>query len=162
VAEVSGTGEAGQSTERDAEHHVGGGLLSRFIGAVFLVLLGGLLLLDQSLMRANRDQAAADAGAAALLTESFVRAHDVLLVHLLGLAGTGSEVRDSARLREAATRLLTNMPTVRRAWIATPAGGRVIDIGRCWTAWIAPVWRDWSRSALPPTPAAMRRVVAWS
>jgi hypothetical protein len=41
VAEVSGTAEAGQSTERDAEHRVGRGLLSRFIGAVFHVLLGG-------------------------------------------------------------------------------------------------------------------------
>src|SRR5436190_18055691 len=79
VADVSGTAEAGQSSERDAEHRVGRGLLSRFIGAVFLVLLGGLLLLDQALMRANEEQAALDAKSTALLAESFVRAHDMLL-----------------------------------------------------------------------------------
>jgi signal transduction histidine kinase len=130
VAEVSGTGEAGQSIERDAEHRVGGGLLSRFIGAVFLLLLGGLLLLDQSLTRASTDQADSDARTAALLTESFIRAHDILLERLLDATGAPYDVRDSTRLREEATRLLRGMPSVRRAWIAVPDGGRVLDIER--------------------------------
>ena len=130
MAEVSGTGEAGQSIDRDAEHRVGGGLLSRFIGAVFLVLLGGLLLLDQWLTRANADQAAADARTAALLAESFVRAHDVLLDRLLDVTGPSSEPRDSTRLRTEVARLLESMPSVRRAWISAPDGRRVLDIGR--------------------------------
>src|SRR5919107_574206 len=98
VADVSGTAEAGQSTERDAEHRVGLGLLSRFIGAVFLVLLAGLLLLDRALVRANRNQGALDAQSSALLAESFVNAHDVLLDRLLELADGRP---DSARGSEA-------------------------------------------------------------
>ena len=130
MAEVSGTGEAGQSIERDAEHRVGGGLLSRFIGAVFLVLLGGLLLLDRSLTGASEDQADVDARTAALLTESFVRAHGVLLERLLDAAGTRFDARDSTRLREEATRLLGSMSSVRRLWISAPDAGRVLDIER--------------------------------
>ena len=130
MAEVSGTAESGQSIERDAEHRVGGGLLSRFIGAVFLVLLGGLLMLDQALMGANRAQASADARAAALLTESFVREHDVLLDRLLGLVGPRYDARDSVRLLAEGTRLLAAMPSVRRAWISVPGSGRVLDIPR--------------------------------
>ena len=49
VADVSDPVETSQSTDRDAEQRVGLGLLLRFIGAVFLVLLGGLLLLDRAL-----------------------------------------------------------------------------------------------------------------
>ena len=130
MAEVSGTGEAGQSTERDAEHRAGLGLLSRFIGAVFLVLLGGLLLLDRALVRANRNQAALDAQSAALLAESFVDAHDVLLDRLLELADGRRGPIDSARLHAHASRLLTTMPSVRRAWVSTSDGRQLLDVGR--------------------------------
>jgi signal transduction histidine kinase len=129
VADVSGTGEAGQSTERDAEYRVGRGLLSRFIGAVFLVLLGALLLLDRALMRANRNQATLDAQTAELLTESFVRAHDMVLDRLLVLATT-SDLRDSTRLEPAVSRLVTATPSVRRAWIVAPDSERVVDVER--------------------------------
>ena len=130
MAEVSGTAEAGQSIERDAEHRVGGGLLARFIGAVFLMLLGGLLLLDQSLTKANREQAKADARMAALLAESFVREHAVLLDRLLDVAGARYQVSDSTRLRGDAIRLLASMPSVRHAWITAPNGDRLVDIDR--------------------------------
>ena len=130
VAEVSGTAETGQSIERDAEHRVGGGLLARFIGAVFLMLLGGLLLLDLSLTEANREQANADARTAALLAESFVREHDVQLDRLLDVAGVRYEERDSTRLYSEAMRLLASVPSVRRVWITAPAGDRVLDIER--------------------------------
>ena len=130
MAEVSGTGEAGQSIERDAEHRVGGGLLSRFIGAVFLVLLGGLLLLDQSLTRASADQADADARTGALLTEAFVRAHHIVLERMADAIGSRYDVQDSARLHDETIRLLRGMPSVRRAWIAAPDGARLIDIER--------------------------------
>src|SRR6187549_3688250 len=106
VADVSGTAEAGQSTERDAEHRVGRGLLSRFIGAVFLILLGGLLVLDQALASANREQATLDAQATALLAESFVRTHDMMLQRLADLARDRSDTRDSLAIRaEIAQRL---------------------------------------------------------
>src|SRR6476620_2054537 len=128
VAEVSGTAESGQSTERDAEHRVGHGLLSRFIGAGFLVLLGGLLVLDQSLTAANREQAALDTQSTVLLAESFIRSHDVLLQRLADLVGETSGAGDSLRVREAATRWLATMPSVRRAWLVDDDGRRVLDI----------------------------------
>ena len=79
MADVSGAGDGGQSIGREASTRVGLGLLSRFIGAVFLVLLGGLLLLDRALQRANSNQAALDSQSAALLTEAFVANHAMLL-----------------------------------------------------------------------------------
>jgi signal transduction histidine kinase len=130
VADVSGTAEAGQSTERDAEHRVGRGLLSRFIGAVFLVLLGGLLVLDQALTAANREQAALDTQSTALLAESFIRAHDVLLQRLADLVDERSRARDSLQAREVAVHWLASMPSVRRAWLTDSEGRRVLDITR--------------------------------
>jgi signal transduction histidine kinase len=130
VADVSGTAEAGQSTERDAEHRVGRGLLARFIGAVFLMLLGGLLLLDRAVTRANNDQATSDAQTAALLTESFVRVHDLLLERLMDLALDQPNMRDTLLSRERATRWLARMPSVRRVWVSTADGRRVLDVSR--------------------------------
>src|SRR4051812_27912693 len=122
VADVSGTAEAGQSTERDAQYRVGRGLLSRFIGAVFLVLLGGLLVLDQALTGASREQAALDSQATALLAESFVRAHDVLLQRLADVATERLDAQDSLRARELAAHWLIAMPSVRRAWVVAGDG----------------------------------------
>ena len=130
MAEVSGTGEAGQSTERDVERRAGLGLLSRFIGAVFLVLLGGLLLLDRALARANRNQAGLDAQSAALLAEGFVEAHGVLLDRLLELADGRLGPIDSVRMHAEASRLLVAMPSVRRAWVSVADGRRLLDVSR--------------------------------
>ena len=128
VADVSGTVEAGQSTERDAEHRVGRGLLSRFMGAVFLVLLGGLLVLDQALTAANREQAALDTQTTVLLAESFIRAHDVLLQRLADLVSDRSSAGDSVRARETASRWLAAMPSVRHAWLVDANGRHVLDV----------------------------------
>src|SRR5258707_1166762 len=56
----------------DVHERAGLGLLSRFVGAVFLILLAGLLLLDRALLRADRSEAKLDAQASALLTESYI------------------------------------------------------------------------------------------
>lgn len=130
VAEVSGTAETGQSTDRDAEHRVGRGLLSRFIGAVFLILLGGLLVLDQALARANREQATLDTQATALLAESFVRMHDMMLERLAHLALDRSDAQDSLVHRDEVANWLATMPGIRRAWIVDADGRRVLDISR--------------------------------
>src|SRR5215203_2238392 len=152
VAEVSGTAEAGQSTERDAEHRVGRGLLSRFIGAVFLVLLGGLLVLDQALTGATRGQAALDTQSTALLAESFIRAHDVLLERLADVAGDRSDASDSLAIRAKADRWLASLPSVRRAWIVAADGRRILDIARSTPSPDVPVLLDSldrARSAVP-------------
>src|SRR6187455_108239 len=130
VADVSGTAVTGQSTERDAEHRVGRGLLSRFIGAVFLVLLGGLLVLDQALTAANREQAVQDTQSTGLLAESFIRAHDVLLQRLADLVVERSGTQDSLRVRQTAAHWLATMPSVRRAWFVDANGRRVLNIAR--------------------------------
>jgi signal transduction histidine kinase len=129
VAEVSGTAETGQSTDRDAEHRVGRGLLSRFIGAVFLVLLGGLLVLDQALTAANGEQAALDTKSTVLLAESFIRSHDVLLQRLADLVSEKPRAEDSLHVREAAARWLATMPSVRRVWLVDGDGRRTLDMG---------------------------------
>jgi signal transduction histidine kinase len=126
VAEVSGAGEPGQSTDRDAGQRVGLGLLSRFIGAVFLVLLGGLLLLDQALLRANRNQAQLDAQSAALLVHAFVAEHDVLLERVAALVTTQGV--DSAALRASTIALLQRTPSVRRVWVTRPDGSALLDV----------------------------------
>ena len=130
VAEVSGTAEAGQSTERDAEPRVGRGLLSRFIGAVFLILLGGLLVLDQALARANREQAALDTRATALLAESFIRLHDVMLQQLAERVVDRADAQDSLAVRDDIAHWLASMPSVRRTWIVDADGRRVLDVLR--------------------------------
>src|SRR6266576_3761636 len=106
VADVSVPAEPGQSTDRDAEQRVGLGLLLRFIGAVFLMLLGGLLLLDRALSRANQHQASLDARSAAVIAESFVGAQQVLLDRVAGLEATYPDPTDTLQLRAAVTRLL--------------------------------------------------------
>src|SRR3954464_6114037 len=108
VADVSGAGDGGQSIGREASTRVGLGLLSRFIGAVFLVLLGGLLLLDRALQRANYNQAALDAQSAALLTESFMANHAMLLDRAAELVAARSTAKDSAVLRAELSRVLSS------------------------------------------------------
>jgi signal transduction histidine kinase len=130
VADVSSPAEPGQSTDRDAEERVGLGLLLRFIGAVFLVLLGGLLLLDRALARANQHQASLDARSAALIAESFVGTQQALLEHITALAATFPDASDSTKLRSATARLLQNSSGVRHVWLTGRDGRRVLDVGR--------------------------------
>jgi len=130
VAEVSSARELGQSTEGDAEQRAGLGLLSRFIGAVFLVLLVGLLLLDRALVRANRNLARLDAQSSALLTEAFIGDHDALLDRVAALVSEHPSNRDSVKLDSAVASLLTRTPAVRRVWAATMDGRQVLGINR--------------------------------
>jgi signal transduction histidine kinase len=129
VADVSDPIETSQSTDRDAEQRVGLGLLLRFIGAVFLVLLGGLLLLDRALGRANRHQASLDARSAALIAESFINAQQVLLDRVTELVTAYPNPGDSLQLRPAVARLLQGTPGARRVWITNAEGHRIVDIG---------------------------------
>jgi signal transduction histidine kinase len=128
VADVSGAGETGQSFDRDAEQRVGLGLLSRFIGAVFLVLLGGLLLLDHAVSRANEKQSELDVKAGALLTESFIITHDAFLDRVTAVLVARRDPRDSLVLRGDVARLLRQMASVRRVWVTAPDGRRLLDI----------------------------------
>ena len=128
VADVSGAGENGQGIGRQANERAGLGLLSRFLGAVFLVLLGGLLLLDRALLRANRNQAQLDAQSAALLTEAFVASQSDLLDRVAGLAAHGGRGQDSVRLRTAAERIVSSLPAVRHIWATDTSGRLVLDV----------------------------------
>src|SRR3954451_14562713 len=140
VADVSDPIETSQSTDRDAEQRVGLGLLSRFIGAVFLVLLGGLLLLDRALLRANRNQARLDVQSGALLAESFVTAHSTLLDRVDALVLAHPAPAESGVLRVQVEALLRSMPSVRRIWATSPDGARVFDVDR--TVGVAPLPRS--------------------
>ena len=129
VADVSDPIETSQSTDRDAEQRVGLGLLLRFIGAVFLVLLGGLLLLDRALGRANRHQASLDARSAALIAESFINSQQILLDRIMQLVSEYPNASDSLVLRAGVSRLLPTTPGARRVWVTNPSGRRVVDLG---------------------------------
>jgi signal transduction histidine kinase len=128
VADVSGTGDGGQSIGRGADERVGLGLLSRFIGAVFLVLLGGLLLLDRALLRANRNQAQVDAQSAALLAESFLARHAALLDRVDELSNVRAHGKDSVTLRGSVEHLMATAPAVRQVWINNPADRQFLGI----------------------------------
>ena len=104
------------------------GLLSRFLGAVFLVLLGGLLLLDRALLRANRNQAQLDAQTAALLTESFMTAQEEQLDRVAGLAAHAMHGKDSAAFRVAAERMLASIPPARHLWATDSSGALLLDV----------------------------------
>ena len=128
MAESKGAFESSQSVGRDADERAGLGLLSRFLGAVFLVLLGGLLLLDRSLLKANRNQAALDAQSAALLTESFLSTQTALLDRVAHAAVTGTGAQDSADARSRVERIIADVPGLRQAWTIDPAGHLQLDI----------------------------------
>jgi signal transduction histidine kinase len=127
VADVSGAGDNGQSIGRDPNERVGLGLLSRFLGAVFLVLLGGLLLLDRALLRANRNQARLDAQSAALLTESFVTSRSELLDRIGEVAASHQQPADSATLLASTKRIIAGSPGVRYVWAWNAAGTRYLE-----------------------------------
>ena len=129
VADVSDPVETSQSTDRDAEQRVGLGLLLRFIGAVFLVLLGGLLMLDRALGRANRHQASLDARSAALIAEAYVKSQHVLLDRVAALVASDSNPGDSLVLRGEVERLLQTTPGARRVWVTNAEGHRIVDVG---------------------------------
>jgi signal transduction histidine kinase len=128
VADISGAFESSQSTGRDANERAGLGLLSRFLGAVFLVLLGGLLLLDRALLKANRNQAVLDAESAALLTESFISAQTDLLGRAADALASGLSSGDSLATRRKVERLIANVPGLRRAWVIDAAGHLQLDV----------------------------------
>lgn len=113
---------------QEADERAGLGLLSRFLGAIFLVLLGGLLLLDQSLLSANRNQADLDAQAASLLTESFVGTQAVLLDRIANIVAGGEGAKDSLIAHDRVEQLLSTIPELRRAWIIDAAGEMQLDV----------------------------------
>ena len=128
MADLKGAGEAGQSTGRESAERAGIGLLARFFGAVFLVLLGGLLLLDRSLLRANRNQAELDAQSAGLLTESFVSAQISLLDRISDVAAGVEGTKDSLSAHAIVRRLTASNPGLRRVWIRNREGRLQIDL----------------------------------
>jgi signal transduction histidine kinase len=121
VADGSGTNRDGQSIAPGDGERLGLGLLSRFVGAVFLVVLAALLLLDRAQSGATRDQARADAGSAALLAQSFVSAHTVLLDRIARIAEREPPA-DSVAVRAAIDSLISGASGVRAAWLADSAG----------------------------------------
>ena len=127
MADGSGVAEEGQSGRDGADERAGLGLLSRFLGAVFLVLLGGLLLLDRALLRANNNQAVLDSQSAALLAESYMSANGALLDRAVALASHSARQSDTAALRGAFATLLAH-PGVLRAWAADADGRMRVDV----------------------------------
>ena len=130
MANVNRAFEIGQSTGREADERAGLGLLSRFLGAVFLVLLGGLLLLDRSLLKANRNQAILDAQSAALLSESFISAQADLLGHIMDVFAGDAGSRDGLVVRNRVERMIAETPRLRHAWVIDGANHLQLNISK--------------------------------
>jgi signal transduction histidine kinase len=128
VADVNGLCEGGQSVDRRAEERAGLGLLSRFLGGVFLVLLGGLLLLDRSLLKANRNQASLDAQSAALLTESFLTSQMAMLGRITDAVSGRGQAKDSLGSHRRVERLIAQIPEFRHAWAVDGSGNLQLDV----------------------------------
>ena len=126
MADIRESFEAGQNIDQD--ERAGLGLLSRFLGAVFLVLLGGLLLLDRALLRANRNQADLDAQSAGLLTESFISAEAALLDRITGVISGNEGTKDTLSAHRTVKRLFATAPGLRHAWILDASGRLQIDV----------------------------------
>ena len=99
VNEAGNRTNSGQMSGRSVHGRTNLGLLLPFLGAVFLVLLVGLLVLDGALLRANRDQAIADAQTAELLTESFVATQIALVEQIAAVASGYPALKDSLLLK---------------------------------------------------------------
>ena len=128
MADVNEAFESGQLIGREADERAGLGLLSRFLGAVFLVLLGGLLLLDRSLLKANHNQAALDTQSAALLTESFVSVQIDLLGRIADVVAESTASKDSLFVHGRVERLIAQVPGLRHAWVIDAAGHLQLDV----------------------------------
>ncbi len=134
MADVYEAFDSDQSMRHDADERAGLGLLSRFLGAVFLVLLGGLLLLDRALLRANRNQADLDAQSAGLLTESFIATQSVLLERVASVVSQSEGRSDNPSTNLAVEHLVAVAPGLRRAWILDPNGRVQLDVGEATTS----------------------------
>jgi signal transduction histidine kinase len=128
MGDVNGALESNQLIGREADERAGLGLLSRFLGAVFLVLLGGLLLLDRSLSKANNNQAILDTQSMALLTETFMSAQVDRLRRIADVVAEGAELKDSILARTRVERLLAVVPGLRHAWVIDVAGHVQLDV----------------------------------
>ena len=112
----------GSRGDRDGRERAGIALVSRFIGAVFLVLLGGLLLLDRSLLRANENQLFLDAESSALLVESYMRGEAALVGQIADAMGTIPQQGDTSAFHQHLARLVRNISGLHYAWSTSERG----------------------------------------
>ena len=127
MADVNGSLKNSYVIGREPEERAGLGLLSRFLGAVFLVLLGGLLLLDRSLLKANHNQAALDTQSAALLTESFVSAQVDLLARITDVVTGRIGSRNSFLARERVEHIIAQVSGLRHVWAIGATGSTQLE-----------------------------------
>jgi hypothetical protein len=106
----------GSRPDRDWRVRAGVALVSRFIGAVFLVLLGGLLLLDRSLLHANQDQLSLDAEWSALLVESYIRGQATVVGQIADAMSLSPPISGAASDQQHLERLVRNIPGLHYAW----------------------------------------------
>ncbi len=119
------SGFSGISGGTGDNRNLGLGLFSRFLGAVFLVLVCGLLLLDRALLQANHDQTKLDAQAASLLAEAFVNEEAALLERIKANLHWDTE-SGKPNLPDEIITLIQQRTDLRGLWIADGSGIRRI------------------------------------
>ena len=120
--------DSGFSTVAESEGDSGGlglGLFYRFLGAVFLVLVCGLLLLDRALLQANHDQTHLDAQAASLLTEAFIT-EETALGERLGANVRKNAVSGRLELPEEILSAIRQRTDLNGVWITDSNGSSIV------------------------------------
>ena len=117
MADVSEANGGSQRGERETSERINLGMLSQFLGAILLVLFGGLFVLDRILLSANVSQAATDAQYGRVLTESFLASRLALLDGITALAVGTNDSINSLATRQVVRSLIGRDNSVLGVWI---------------------------------------------
>ena len=128
MADVSEAFDERPSFGREPNELAGLGRLSRFLGAIFLVLLSGLLLLDRALLRANRHQADLDAQSVALLTEAFLGTQQEMLERIADIADRQSTL--DSNTHKAIEQFIAKNSGLQNVWIYSAKDTVILDVAR--------------------------------
>lgn len=114
------------NTSRSTFARIGIGLFSTVLGAVLLLLLGGLLVADQALTRASQEQANIDAAESAALVQEIVARQVEALIGMQGalLATPAERAREYPQL---ARTFSADRPGLVETWLADSAGRLLND-----------------------------------
>lgn len=128
MADFNGANGGSRRGERETFERVNLGILSQFLGAILLVLLGGLFVLDRILLSANKSQAATDAQTGRVLTESFLASRFALLDGITVLAaGTNGSI-DNLATQKVVRSIFGRDNSVLGVWIGDENGKNRLEM----------------------------------
>ena len=128
MADFNGANGGNRRGEREMSERINLGILSQFLGAILLVLLGGLFVLDRILLSANKSQAATDAQTGRVLTESFLASRFALLDGITVLAAATNDSIDNLATQKVVRSLFGRDNSVLGVWIGDENGENWLEM----------------------------------